>query len=254
MAITKRYQQINSETIDRWVADGWEWGRPISHETYQKAREGTWDVLLTPTRPVPHDWFGNLKDKRLLGLACGGGQQIPVFSALGAQCTVLDYSQKQLDSERLVANREGYAVKIVHADMTQPLPFENETFDIIFQPVSNCYVEKLLPIFKECYRILKHGGLFILGQDNGGINYIFDDEEKTLLNHLPFNPLKNNDQMKQLIDTDSGVQFSHTLEETLGGQLQCGFILTHLYEDTNGEGNLHDHNIPSFMATRAIKK
>ena len=25
------YQDINSRTIDRWVDEGWEWGKPISH-------------------------------------------------------------------------------------------------------------------------------------------------------------------------------------------------------------------------------
>ncbi len=254
MSKEKKYQDTNAETIDRWVKEGWEWGRPISHEAYIKATKGEWDVVLTPIKPVPHAWFGDLKGKKLLGLACGGGQQIPIFTAAGAKCTVLDYSEKQLESERMVAEREGYSVEIVRADMTKPLPFSDETFDIVFQPVSNCYVEKLRPIFKEVYRILKKGGIFIIGQDNNGINYLFDEEEKTLVNSLPFNPLKNKDQMKQLVDTDSGVQFSHTLEETLGGQLECGFILTDLFEDTNGEGNLHDHHVPTFMATRAIKK
>ena len=67
---------------------------------------GIWDVMLTPTKKVPHEWFGGLKGKKILGLASGGGQQMPVFAALGADCTVLDYSVKQLDSERYVAKRE----------------------------------------------------------------------------------------------------------------------------------------------------
>ena len=78
------YQDINSKTVDRWVDEGWEWGRPISHEEYEKATAGTWDVKLTPVKFVPHDWFGDLKGKRVLGLASGGGQQMPVFAALGA--------------------------------------------------------------------------------------------------------------------------------------------------------------------------
>ena len=93
------YQQINAQTIDRWIEEGWEWGQPVSHEVYAQALAGKWDVLLTPTRFVPHAWFGELRGKRVLGLASGGGQQIPIFSALGAQCTVLDYSPKQLESE-----------------------------------------------------------------------------------------------------------------------------------------------------------
>jgi hypothetical protein len=49
--------------------------------------------------------------------------------------------------------------------------------------------------------------------------------------------------MKQLEADDSGVQFSHTIEEQIGGQLKAGLMLTDLYEDTNGQGYLHELNI-----------
>ena len=93
------YQDINAATIDRWVDEGWEWGRPLSHESFERAKRGDWDVLLTPTKAVPHAWFGELRGKRVLGLASGGGQQIPVFAALGAVCTVLDYSPRRARSK-----------------------------------------------------------------------------------------------------------------------------------------------------------
>lgn len=246
------YQDLNAITIDRWVEEGWEWGTPISHEEYIAARAGKWDVLLTPTKFVPHAWFGDLKGKRVLGLASGGGQQMPVFAALGADCTVLDYSERQLASERMVAQREGYEITIIRADMTKRLPFEDDSFDLIFHPVSNCYVEEVCPIFRECFRVLKSGGILLSGLDNG-INYITGEDEKIIVNTLPFNPLKNPEHRKLLEDTDCGMQFSHTIEEQIGGQLKAGFILTDLYGDTNGEGYLHEHNIETFIATRAIK-
>ncbi|MBQ9149070.1 MAG: class I SAM-dependent methyltransferase [Oscillospiraceae bacterium] len=246
------YQDINAATIDKWVAEGWEWGVPVSHEAYQRAVQGDWNVVLTPTKPVPHAWFGDLKGKKVLGLASGGGQQMPIFAALGAECTVLDYSEKQLESERMVAAREGYDIRIVRADMTKPLPFEDGEFDLIFHPVSNCYVEDVKSIFRECFRVLKSGGIFLAGLGNE-INYIVDDDEKTIINAMPFNPLKNEAYRKQLEETDSGMQFSHTIGEQLGGQLEAGFVLTHLFGDTNGSGYLHELNIESFVATRAVK-
>lgn len=106
------YTEINARILDRWVEEGWEWGIPISHEEFTNAKSGNWEVLLTPTKPVPHQWFtpfiknDRLDNVRLLGLACGGGQQMPIFAALGADCTVLDYSERQLASEREVAERE----------------------------------------------------------------------------------------------------------------------------------------------------
>ena len=246
------YQDVNAKTIDSWVEDGWEWGKPVSHEVYEKALQGEWNIVLTPVKPVPHEWFGELKGKKLLGLASGGGQQMPIFAALGAECTVLDYSEKQLENEKLISEREGYSIHIIRADMTKPLPFEDQEFDIIFHPVSNCYVEDVRPIWKECWRILKHGGLLIAGMSHY-MDYIVDREEKMIVNALPFNPLKNPDQMKELQDDNSGVQFSHTLEEQIGGQIEAGFHLISLYEDTNSSGRLYEMGIPSYIATQARK-
>ncbi|WP_313018805.1 class I SAM-dependent methyltransferase [Acetoanaerobium noterae] len=247
------YTKLNSEFIDKWANEGWEWGQPIDHETFEKAKNNDWSVVLTPIKPVPKEWFCEMKGAKVLGLASGGGQQMPIFSALGAECTVLDYSEKQLQSEKEVAKRERYEINLVKADMTKPLPFEDEAFDLIFHPVSNCYIEDVVHVWKECYRILKKGGILLAGLDNG-INFIFDDEEEKLMNKLPFNPLKDKELYEKSLKNDWGIQFSHTIEEQIGGQLQAGFILTDIFEDINGQGRLHDFNVPTFYATRAVKK
>ncbi len=247
------YREINSSVIDGWVDDGWEWGMPISHETYVKATQGEWHFVLTPTKSVPAEWFPPFSGCKILGLAAGGGQQMPIFAALGAKCTVMDYSQRQLDSELAVATREGYSINIVKADMTQRFPFEDASFDVIFHPVSNCYIEEVLPVWRECHRVLKTGGLLIAGMDNG-INYLFDEEETALKIPLPFNPLRDHRLYQECMENDMGIQFSHTLDEQIGGQLKAGFMLTDLYEDTNGSGRLHEYHVPTYIATRAMKR
>ena len=229
------------------------WGMPISHEQFVNALDGKWSMLLTPTKPVPKDWYPDLKGKRVLGLASGGGQQMPIFAALGAECTVLDYSEKQIKSDLAVAEREGYKINAIRGDMTKPLPFENDLFDLIFHPVSNCYIEDVMHVWKECCRILKKGGRLMAGLDNG-FNFLFDEEnEKDMKYQLPFNPLQNRKLLKSLEKEDSGIQFSHTLEEQIRGQLKAGFMLLDLYEDTNGKGFLHEHGVPTFWATLAVK-
>lgn len=119
--------------------------------------------------------------------------------------------------------------------------------------MSNCYIENVLHVWDECYRVLKKGGVLVAGLDNG-INYIFDEEETTLKRPLPFNPLHDSQLYQESMDQDLGIQFSHTLDEQIGGQLKAGFTLTALYEDTNGTGKLHDYCAPTFIATRAIKR
>lgn len=251
--MTENYTDINAKTVDGWVKEGWQWGVPMTHEAFIAAQNGDWQMLLTPTKSVPRDWFlDDFHGKKVFGLAAGGGQQMPLLTALGAECTVLDYSPAQLESERKVAERENYDITIIRGDMTKPLPFADNTFDFIVHPVSNCYVEEVEPIWKECCRILKPGGRLIAGLDNG-INYIVSDDEHQIVNSLPYNPLKQPELMASLDIADSGIQFSHTIEEQIRGQLKAGFTLVDVYEDTNGEGYLHELNIPSFWATQSVK-
>jgi len=256
-----RYTEINAKAIDQWVENGWVWGIMITHDEYKQAQNGIWDMVLTPTKPVPHDWFlPYLKNERLdgvriLGLASGGGQQMPIFAALGADTTVLDYADRQLENERIAAEREKYKIDIVKADMTERFPFESESFDIIFHPVSNCYIEDVYPIWNECYRVLRSGGILLAGMDNG-MNFLFDDYEKPLIvaNSLPYNPLKNPEQMENTKKYNGGsIQFSHTFDEQIGGQLRAGFFITAAYEDHDKEPDTIPNGIPSYWATRAIK-
>uniref|UniRef100_UPI003F4B0F2A class I SAM-dependent methyltransferase n=1 Tax=Brachyspira catarrhinii TaxID=2528966 RepID=UPI003F4B0F2A len=249
------YTDINSKTIDKWIDEGWEWGKPITHETFLEAKNGKWNMLLTPTKYVPKEWYPDLRDKKVLGLASGGGQQMPIFAALGSICTLMDYSQKQIDSDLMVSKRENYNINLVKADMSKIFQFDDESFDIIFHPVSNCYIEDVMHVWRESFRVLKKGGIIMSGLDNG-INFIFDEtseNKKEIKYKLPFNPLKDNKLLENAVKNNDGVQFSHTIEEQVRGQLKAGFKLIDIYEDTNGYGILHEYNIPTFWATLSMK-
>ena len=249
------YTKINAQTWDVWARGGCEWSVPVSHEEYAAAQKGEWGVYLTPCKTVPKEWFLPLQGARLLGLASGGGQQMPIFTALGARCMGFDYSDVQLESERQVALREGYAIDIVKGDMTQRLPFADESFDMVFHPVSNCYIEDVYPVWKECFRVLRKGGVLLAGFDNG-LNFLFEDDNPlTVVNKLPFNPLRMEEsRYRQMVEQYEGVQFSHTMEEQIGGQLKAGFVLTDLIEDRDRPGGAKiGEYAPQYIATRAVK-
>ena len=87
-----------------------------------------------------------------------------------------------------------------------------------------------------------------------GINYIVEGEGETRITHsLPYNPLKDPALMQELKEADAGIQFSHSLSDNLQPLLKNGFMLTDIYEDTNGEGRLHEMNIPTFVAMRLVR-
>ena len=149
--------------------------------------------------------------------------------------------------------REGYDINLIRADMTRPLPFDDNEFDMVFNPVSTIFIEDVAPLWKECARIVKKGGVLMTGIDNG-INYIVEGEGETRITHsLPYNPLKNPELLKELKEADAGIQFSHSLSDNLQPLLKNGFMLTDIYEDTNGEGRLHEMNIPTFVAMRLVR-
>jgi len=91
----ENYTETNAKAWDKWVNDGIEWGIPISSEDYFQAKKGNWGVYLTPTKFVPKKWFLPFEGSQLIGLASGRGQQMPVFSALGANCTIFDNSENR---------------------------------------------------------------------------------------------------------------------------------------------------------------
>ncbi|MCK7487622.1 MAG: class I SAM-dependent methyltransferase [Bacillus subtilis] len=129
--------------------------------------------MLTPTKPTPKSWLEPIAGKTVLCLASGGGQQGPLFAAMGANVTVFDNSPEQLAQDQFVAKREGLSIQTIQGDMRDLSCFNDETFDLVFHPVSNAFVDDVLKVWKEAYRVLKMGGVLVAGFCNP-ILYIFD--------------------------------------------------------------------------------
>jgi SAM-dependent methyltransferase len=125
----------NRAMWDKQVESGNPWTVPASPEAIAAARRGEWSVLLTERRPVPRDWFPRVPGLDVLCLACGGGQQAPIFAAAGARVTVLDNSPRQLGQDRLVADREGLLIRTIEGDMRDLSALADASFDLVFHRV-----------------------------------------------------------------------------------------------------------------------
>lgn len=79
------YTDKNRAVINGWCRDGWEWGRPISHETFVRAKKGDYALCITSVKPVPKAWLESVSGEKVLALAGGGGRlhemNIPSFWA-----------------------------------------------------------------------------------------------------------------------------------------------------------------------------
>src|SRR5579864_2380751 len=102
------------------------WTRPVGKDVVERARRGQFELFLTPTKPVPMNWFPVLKGTITLCLASGGGQQGPVLAAAGAIVTVFDNSPGQLSQDRLVADRDGLTLETIEGDMADLSVFSSD--------------------------------------------------------------------------------------------------------------------------------
>jgi SAM-dependent methyltransferase len=231
---------------------------PVDSQTIAAACKGEFSVLLTETKPVPREWFPSFQGLDLLGLACGGGQQGPVFAALGANVTIFDNSPAQLEQDRRVAAREGLNIHTVEGDMRNLSAFTDEAFDLIFHPVSNVFCPEVRPVWREAFRILRRGGRLLAGFANP-VYYMFgthaDEQESLQVRYaIPYSDLKDMEPEELDICIEEGIplEFGHSLTDLIAGQTDVGFAITGFYEDICPDSPLSKYH-PSYIATRAVK-
>ncbi len=235
--------EYNRRAWNAQVQKGCKWTVPASPEAIQRTREGKWQIVLTPSKPIPKHWFPDFKASicNVLCLASGGGQQGPILAAAGAQVTVFDYSDGQLAQDRLVADREGLNIDIIQGNMANLSELSDESFDLIVHPCSNCFVADVLPVWREAFRVLKRGGQMLAGFSNP-IRFIFNDPlmEKGVLrveHKIPYSDLTSisEQQRQHYVDIDEPICFGHSLEDQIAGQIAAGFRISGFYEDSQAQ-------------------
>lgn len=248
----------NRAAWDREVDKGGDWTIPVTSDVVAAARRGRWEIFLTESKPVPRSWFPlELAGVDILCLASGGGQQGPILAAAGARVTVFDNSSRQLDQDRMVAERDGLELTTVQGDMADLSVFDDEHFDLIVHPASNCFVPDVRPVWCEACRVLRPGGHMMAGFVNP-VEFMFDerlfwDGVLEVRHALPFSGLESRTEKQlQKLDVSEMLEFSHTLEDQIGGQLEAGFILLGFYEDRRRDHPVAQY-MPSYIATRAAK-
>jgi len=251
----------NRQAWNRESAQGSAWSTPVGPEVTRAARDGRCELILTPNKLVPASWLGHLPGKKVLCLASGGGQQAPILAAAGADVTSFDLSDEQLQKDRDVAERDGLEIRCVRGDMADLSLLGDDSFDLIFHPVSNVFVPDVLPVWRECFRVLRSGGDLLAGFMNPSF-FLFDHEEAErsgvlVVKHpLPYTEPDDlgDDDRRAWVDRGGPAQFSHSLEALIGGQIAAGFAITGFYEDFwSDEATPLNRFSPTGIATRATK-
>ena len=240
----------NNEAIwDKLVQQDVLCSQPRLDMDSQKARE-----YLTHTR-----FYGEeLKGKKVLCLACGGGQQSIAFALLGAEVTVVDFSAEQLKKEELVAQAFKKDIRTIKTDMRDLSMLDTASFDIVFQPYSINYIPSIEQVLDEVARVIKPMGIYDLMFHNPYVHGSWKDgswgsewqpnelwEGKGYPLWQPYKdgqPIETKDphwnftnQDDEAVKIESPQEYRHTLSTIMNGLLSRRFELLHLKEEAGNE-------------------
>jgi len=181
---------------------------------------------------------GNVRDRRLLCLAAGGGKHSVLFAAAGAEVTVLDLSPNMLELDRRLAAQRGLRIRTVTGSMEDLSMFGEASFEAVIQPVSSCYVPDLAAVYRQIARVTCPGGLYVSQHKQpaclqaevlpGAKGYqITEPYERS----GPLPPV-----LEGCLHREAGtMEFLHRWEELIGALCRSGFVIEDLREPQHGD-------------------
>jgi len=97
---------------------------------------------------------------KLLDLGAGQGQDSRYFAKLGYDVISTDISDLALKLSKDDADKEGLNVKFIELDIADKLPFEDNSFDVVYSHLALHYFtdKKTREVFQEIFRVLKPQG------------------------------------------------------------------------------------------------
>ena len=168
----------------------------------------------------------------VLCLASGGGWQSILYAAAGANVTVVDLSDSMLRLDTREAKRRRYQVQTVQASMDDLSMLADESFDIVHQPVSTCYVPDLKPVYAGIARVLRSHGLYISQHKQPVSLQISHRNERQQfvigVEYYHEGPLP---QQQDTAYRESGAtEYLHRLDQIVGDLCLAGFVIEDLRE------------------------
>jgi SAM-dependent methyltransferase len=230
-AVRRRLEDPKAPTLPEVLQRIETWAKEQSTARSRAATRNkeAWDALAEdprfaggepPLDPAALDeWLRSepLRGKALLCLGAGGGRQGPLHAAAGANVTVVDVSERQLDHDRKAG------LKTLCASMDRLDGLETASFDIVVQPVSSCYVADLDRVHAEVARVLRPGGLYIVQHKQPGS--LQASSEGAYVVGFPCAEGGALSDQKAAHREPGTTEFVHTLDALIGGLCLAGFVI-----------------------------
>lgn len=190
------------------------------------------DDVNNPLTKVDVAWLGDVRGKRLLCLASGGGRQSVLYAAAGAIVTVVDISGEQLAIDRQVARERGLDIQAVETSMDDLAAFAPASFDLVMQPVSTCYVPDITAVYREVARVIVPGGIYVSQHKQPtSLQASVEPAPQGYVIAEPYYRAGPLPQVQGSLHREAGtLEFLHRWEELIGGLCRSGFVVEDLSE------------------------
>lgn len=169
----------------------------------------------------------DIKGKDVLCLASGGGQQSAVFGLLGANVTVVDIADGQLDGDRKAGAHYGYKIKTIQGDISDLSMLKDNSFDLVYQAASMGYIPNVKKVYSEVARVLRSGGLYCADAQNPLSQFVDESswDGKGYRISVPYSVKE-----KQRSEKENVLEYRHYLSEIFNGLIECGFVIERVEE------------------------
>ena len=163
-------------------------------------------------------------DDIVLDVGCGGGININRMAKSAKKVYGVDYSKESVKVSKDVNRQEIYdgKVEVLQGDV-QSLPFEDESFDIVTAFETVYFWPNIEKCFGEVKRVLKPGGIFLIGTESNGSDNIAMKISEKFVNMTVYNDeeltqfLKNNDYSQITVYLRDGRKKKEKIKQ-IGGE------------------------------------
>lgn len=186
------------------------------------------------------DWLGgDIRGRKLLCLAAGGGRQSALYASAGAEVTVVDISPEMLALDRAVATERRLNIRTIEASMDEMPMLASGEFDIVIHPVSTCYVPDILPVYAEAARVTRPGGLYI--SQHKSPTSLQADVRPSARGYELVEPYYRAGPLPAVIGSkhreEGTLEFLHRWQQLLGGMCRAGFVIEDLVEPLHADAD-----------------
>lgn len=163
-------------------------------------------------------------DDIVLDVGCGGGININRIAKSAKKVYGVDYSKESVKVSKDVNRQEIYdgKVEVLQGDV-QSLPFEDESFDIVTAFETVYFWPNIEKCFGEVKRVLKPGGIFLIGTESNGSDNIAMKISEKFVNMTVYNDeeltqfLQNNDYSQITVYLRDGRKKKEKIKQ-IGGE------------------------------------